>query len=233
VRYGQDKSISPAPPARPIAYANRGFESVAGHLFWRNPCRGLLGVYSSYTNWDQFGGVHGSQAAGEVEAYWGRVTLQGIVGAEWGNSASTYYTTVVPPAIGVPGAISTFTQGYDVRTRFIDRVNLKYYITDNWDAYAGHRYLGGKNALALGSEVGLPLGRGVMGTAFVEARLGGHNFEGVWGGLRFYFGQKNKTLIRRHREDDPGWFVDNLYSFINTHHPSLLPIPPLPPPGPT
>ena len=184
---------------------NRAFESGVGRLFWRNPSRGLLGAYVSYTHWDQYGGVQAAQAAGEFEAYWGRWTLRGIVGAEFGNSASTFSTTtsVIPPAIGIPGAINTvvLTQSYDVKTRFMDQINLQYYVTDNWHAYIGHRYLGGKNALALGSELGLPLGRGVMASAFVEGRIGSASFEGVWGGLRFYFGQKDKTLIRRCRED--------------------------------
>lgn len=36
-----------------------------------------------------------------------------------------------------------------------------------------------------------------------EGRVGEDSYHGVWGGVRFYFGQKDKTLIRRHREDDP------------------------------
>jgi hypothetical protein len=192
----------------------------------RNPFRGLLGAYVSYTNWDQFGGVHATQAAGEFEAYLGRWTLRGIVGAEFGNSASTYYTAtgVIPPAVGIPGVINTtvFAQGYDVKTRFMDQVNLQYYLTDNWEAYVGHRYVGGRNALALGSEIGLPLGRGVMGTAFVEGRVGSNNFEGVWGGLRFYFGRKDKSLIRRHREDDPTSPWDTLFSIVNNLSQSTL-----------
>jgi hypothetical protein len=154
---------------------NRAFDSATGHLFWRNPWQGLLGAYFSYTHWDQFGGVHANQAALEFERYWGRWTLRGIVGGEFGSSASTLSTTtfVVPPAIGIPGSINTFAlrQGYDVKSRFMDQLNLQYYLTDDWYAYVGHRYVGGKNALALGSEVGLPLGRVIMASAFVEGEL--------------------------------------------------------------
>ena len=170
---------------------SRAFESVTGHLFARNPFRGLLGAYVNYTNWDQFGGVHATQAAGEFEAYFGRWTLRGIVGAEFGNSASTYFTTtgVIPAAVGIPGLVSTttFAQGYDVKTRFMDQVNLQYYLTDNWDAYVGHRYVGGQNALALGSEIGLPLGRGMMASAFVEGRVGSERFEGRMGRIARLF----------------------------------------------
>src|SRR5947208_3988874 len=61
---------------------------IGAHLFTRDPGYGMIGVYGSYTNWDKFGGVHVSQAAIEGERYWGRWTLQGIIGAEWGNTAS-------------------------------------------------------------------------------------------------------------------------------------------------
>jgi hypothetical protein len=46
-----------------------------------------------------------------------------------------------------------------------------------------------------------------MAALFAEGRLGEAGTNGVWGGLKFYFGQKDKTLIRRNREDDPD---DNL-----------------------
>jgi hypothetical protein len=47
------------------------------------------------------------------------------------------------------------------------------------------------------------MGSRIVAALFAEGRLGQENFHGVWGGLRFYFGQKDKTLIRRNREDDP------------------------------
>ncbi|MGC1778405.1 MAG: hypothetical protein WBB34_10695 [Xanthobacteraceae bacterium] len=49
----------------------------------------------------------------------------------------------------------------------------------------------------------LPLGGGMMAGLFAEGYVGAHSDNGVWGGARFYFGRKDKTLIRRHREDDP------------------------------
>lgn len=193
------------------------FFTVAPHLFWRNPNQGLIGLYASYTDWDRFGGVHAAQAAIEGERYFGRWTVQGIAGVEWGNTASnTSVATslVAPGAGGVPGVVTTnvFTEGYNVQTRFFDQVNLKYYFTDNFAGYLGHRYLGGQNALALGGEAALPLGKGVMASAFVEARLGEHANNGIWGGFRFYFGRKDKTLMARHRQDDPAIW-DTLFSF--------------------
>jgi hypothetical protein len=98
---------------------------------------------------------------------------------------------------------NTFIETYDVKTRFFDQINLKYYVTDDWNLLIGHRYQGGKNALALGTEFALPMRSNMMATAFLEGRVGEDNFRGVWGGLRLYWGQKSKPLIARHRQDDP------------------------------
>jgi hypothetical protein len=202
------------------SFNHRAFGSFGGHLFWRDPTRALLGAYVSHTHWDQFGGVHVTQVAAEGEYYWQRWTLQGIAGVEFGNSASntTSTTVVTPGGGGAPNTANTntFIEGYDVKTRFFDQINLKYYLTDNWDAYVGHRYLGGRHALAVGTEYAMPFGRGMLGTGFIEARLGENDFHGIWGGFRFHFGQNDKPLIARHRQDDPNiWGVDPLYSIIN------------------
>jgi hypothetical protein len=202
------------------SFARRGFGALAGHFFWRDPSVGLLGVYANVTRWNQFGGVYVGQVAAEAEWYWQRWTLQGVAGVEFGNSVSntTFGGTTIPQNGPIPGlqTATTFTEGFDVKTRFFDQINIKYYLTDNWNAYVGHRYLGGKHAAAFGTEYAMALGRGVAGSAFVEGRAGQGEFHGVWGGLRFYFGQKDKTLIQRHRQDDPpAWQTDTLFSIIN------------------
>lgn len=176
------------------SFDGRFLGAGAGHLFWRDPAKALLGIYGSYTYWDQVGGVRIAHVGPEGELYLGRWTLQGVAGVEFGNSASA--------------TVGSFIQTYDIRTRFFDQVNLAYYLQDNFKLFAGHRYLGGKHALALGGEYGIPVGHGIMAALFAEGRIGEDDFHGVWGGVRFYFGQKDKTLIRRHREDDPNeWNV--------------------------
>ena len=220
----------------------RAFGAIAGHLFWRNPFTGLLGVWASYTNWNEFGGVHVSQVGGEAGYYFGRFTLQAVAGAEWGNSAANVTsiitsstsigTSIVPP--GGPNlppgtttttttattTLSNFIDSYDIRTRFFDQINLKYNFTPDWDGYVGHRYLGGKNALALGTEMALPLGRGAMGALFVEGRIGQGDFHGVWGGIKIYLGRRDKPLIARHRQDDPPIW-DSLFSILNNHNTAI------------
>src|SRR5581483_3621576 len=103
------------------------FGAAAAHLFWRDPSRGLLGLYGAHTYWDQFGGLSVSHTAVEGEAYLGRFTLQGIAGAEFGDSKT------------IVGALSTTI--YDGHTRFFDQINLAYYPIDQARVYVGHRYL--------------------------------------------------------------------------------------------
>jgi len=241
-------------------FDHRFFGGGAGHLFWRDPGRGLLGLYANHTRWSYFGGLNVTQAGGEGEVYLGRLTLQGIAGAEFGNSQSrtTVFsttsaasatsvgttpnttTTTIPPGLFFPDVGSTtttttattattttattstttttFTELFAVKTRFFDKVDLAYYVTDDWKTFVGHRYLGGKHALALGTEYALRLGGGIEMSAFVEGRVGDHAFQGVWGGLKFYFGPNDKPLIVRHRREDPNvWQPDPLFSIVNNH----------------
>jgi hypothetical protein len=233
------------------SFDRSGFGSVGGHLFWRDPTRALIGIYGDYTDWNRFGGVHLAHAAGEGAYYFGQLSLEGIAGVELGNSASSssitgvftssssstsQSTTTIPEVFPTPGetivttttvttattAITTLTESYKIKTRFFDQVNLAYYPIENWKAYVGHRYLGGRNAVALGSEYGLPLGHGIMASAFLEGRIGERDFHGIWGGLKLYFGQSDKPLIARQRRDDPPiWSADALFGILNNHATSV------------
>jgi hypothetical protein len=96
----------------------------------------------------------------------------------------------------LPGLLS-------VPDRFFDRVSASYYVTDDFELSIGHVYTFGRHGLTLGSEYGVALGGGRMASLFAHALFaeGGNN--AVLGGVRFYFGQRDKTLIDRHRQDDP------------------------------
>ena len=99
------------------------------------------------------------------------------------------------------------------------------------DGRGGEDEGGGKHAAAFGGEVALPVpGTGAMASLFAEGRAG--EYTGVWGGLKVYLGQKDKTLIRRHREDDPvQWTPESLATIAN--HTTQTPVPQPPPPPPT
>jgi hypothetical protein len=170
-------------------YDHRKLNAVAAHLFWRNPNTGLIGAYGSFTSWDQLGGqIHVGNVALEAAWYWNRLTVEGVAGIEFGNSVTSQVGQTL------------FTT--DIDTRFFDKINVAYYFLDNFKAYAGHRYLGGRHAAAFGAELAMPIPRTTnMASLFVEGRAG--EYTGVWGGLKLYFGKSNKTLIQRHRQDDP------------------------------
>ena len=163
--------------------------AVAGHLFWRNPVVGLLGIYGSHLHWDRYGGLHTNRVALEAEYYQGAWTFTAVLGAESGNSKSRISG----------GVIDTIS----VDSRFYDIVDIHYYYNENARVSIGHRYLGGKHALALGAEWSKPIAPRTLGSLFVEGRVGEDDYKSIFAGLRVYFGNSDKPLIRRHREDDP------------------------------
>ena len=203
------------------SYDSRGFGAAAAHGFWRDPSRGLLGLYGSYTSWDQVGGLRLGQFGVEGAAYLGRWTVEGIAGVESGNNQTVNFGPVI--------------QTWNIKTRFFDKVDVAYYVNDNWRVSAGHRYLGGNNAAAFGTEYAFNPGwrSGLGMSLFAEARVGENDYRGIWGGLKFYFGQRDKTLIQRHRQDDPPiGLPETLVSLSNNKGNSVIPVTPPPPPPP-
>ncbi len=167
---------------------------AGAHLFWRDPNQGLVGLYGSAIRNNSFGGLTNYKLGVEAEAYMGRFTLSGVVGFEGGNRNQVF--------VGQQGNFNVFDT-YGTRSRVFDKIDLAWYPTDNWKLSVGHRYVGGQHAAALGTEYMVGLGNGMAAALFAEARIGERDNRAVLGGLTIYFGQKDKTLIRRHREDDP------------------------------
>ena len=147
-------------------------------------------MYGDYLRWDRLGGVK----VGHVGAEWPPIPT----GLHWRVSLESSFPATASAVIG--GLIETV----NLTTRMFDKINLAYDLTDDLKFSIGHRYYGGKNALsALGGEWSFAHFNNVSPALFVEGRVGDHDANSVWGGVRVYFGQKAKSLIRRHREDDP------------------------------
>lgn len=177
-----------------------GFAGGAAHLFWRDPSKGLIGLYGSYSYANSVRstiidpniplvtirrGLGIGRGALEAEVYFNSISLEGLAGVEGGN----------------------------VKTRFFDMADIAFYATDNFRLSLGHRYTLGRHAAAFGAEYQIMPGNGI--SLFAEARAGERNFQAVWGGLRIYFGAE-KSLIRRHREDDPrARLPDDLFALGN------------------
>jgi len=167
----------------------------AGHVFWRDPSVGLLGAYGSYSHWNGIGavnvpriGTNIGRYAAEGEYYWGRWTVGGLAGYE-----------TVRVNLPVVAGLAPFS----IPNRFFDAISASYYVTDNFKLSIGHVYTIGRNALTLGSEYGFALGGGRMAALFAQGVIAGGGKNAVLGGLRVYFGQHDKTLIERNRQDDP------------------------------
>jgi hypothetical protein len=61
----------------------------------------------------------------------------------------------------------------------------------------------GRNALSLGAEFGFAAGSGTMPALFAMGSRLEDGAAALVIGVRLYLGQRDKPLIRRHREDDP------------------------------
>jgi hypothetical protein len=157
-----------------------GFVSGGGalHVFTRDPSRYLLGVTGGVvsTNGGSLWAV-----GPEAELYAGRFSFEA-----WGGYA----------AANLSAPASNSTGGF-----FIG--DLAYYPTDDWRLSIGLSSVLGDSKLRLGTEyqlhnTGMPL------SLTADARLGGSGSV-VTVGIKGYFGGNNpgKSLIDRHRQDDP------------------------------
>lgn len=186
------------------AFGNSALGTAAGHLFWRDPDKGLIGAYGDGL---LLGGKVGSgvwTAAGEFETYLGKFTGSAIIGIQGAN-----YTTagLNPFEVYAYGGRSAFT----VPNYFTDIIEAKFYPLDDLAISVGHIYSFGRNAVTGEVEYLLPQFRGgnIAPSAFVSAAYGWNNSSNIMAGIRVYFGNHDKTLIRRQREDDPASRVSN------------------------
>lgn len=102
---------------------------------------------------------------------------------------------------------------------FFSLVDLSYYASDDLRVYLGHQYAQAGSMAKAGIEWQVKSGMSL----FAEGRSGANDYDSALAGIRFYFGE-DKTLIRRHREDDPAVRLqDDLFSISqNCAAPDLM-----------
>jgi uncharacterized membrane protein YgcG len=151
--------------------------SAALHVFTRDPQSYLIGGTLGIVRTP---GAEVVAAGPEAELYAGRWTIEA-----WGGLAVAHHFA---PATDHVGAFAMAT--------------LAYYLDDNLRLTAGVSSLDGFNAVHFGAEYlldGFSLPVAVVG----DARIGQDGSLQATLGLRGYIGAPGKSLIRRHREDDP------------------------------
>ena len=157
---------------------------LGGHVFWRDPSRGLAGVIASYAQLDRSSGGPDADAiliGGEGEYYRNRLTLSVTAGHQFGDETDN--------GIFARGGLGWYfhenllvggSAGFDPQRDMVITVNSEY-------------------------QLDLEKYQGV--TVFGNGLYGDDEQIGLLAGVRLYFGGNDKSLQRRHREDDP---VDNV-----------------------
>lgn len=168
------------------AFGTLGGQEAGGvgvHLFTRDPARFLFGGFASYSAIDNFTLTNDIfRVGGEGEFYLEQFSFEGVVGYENADIASDDW-------------FGQFTAAF--------------YATDNFRIAAGYRHFLSTDA-GIASMEWQPEGLGVPVSLFVEGQVGSNDYASVFGGFRLHFGAGDKSLKRRHREDDPGNLLMNL-----------------------
>ena len=152
-------------------------DTIAGlgaHLFWRNPDVALAGLYGDFAK--LIGAPSSFYRIGpEAEIYLGPVSLEGFAGVQGESSGG--------------------------KLRFAGDLTAAIYPTDNFRLHAGVIRSLGATVGRVGGEYLMQF-NGLSPSIFADGYFGNGGTE-VRAGLRFYFGGQGKTLISRHRQDDP------------------------------
>jgi hypothetical protein len=181
------------------------FYGVAGHLFWRDPSVGLLGFYASYAKWD-------SSTTAVLEATPdGPIPLgsvQETIGAEVGK-------------VGLEGEayLGRLSLEGMVAYQFGDEEGIAgkgtvaFYPTDDLRFDISVIHLKGPGfSGGVGIEWAPPAAGGLA--LFADASIDEDDDVRAFGGATFYFGPE-KSLIQRHREDDPDVELpDDLFKIV-------------------
>lgn len=158
--------------------------ATGAHLFWRDPSKGLLGLYGDVIHVDTGEGFNFFTAAVEGALYLGRYSIDGIFGIKGGET---------------------------VETDFHNQLHISYYPIDNLSIRLGHSYSHGWNGFSLGGEWALGGSGGVTPSLFAVGLTDTNDHRAFVAGMKFYFGQRDKPLIRIHRESDPRSYVSQDY----------------------
>jgi hypothetical protein len=152
-----------------------GDTAVGGalHAFTRNPNSYLLGAYGGYVD---AGPSNIWYIGPEAELYLGSISIEAI------------------------GGYMDISDG--VGSEFYAVGDVAFYATDNLRLQVGASTVAGFESARAGLEWFLS-DTGIPASFTLEGRIGEDGFSSATAGFNLYFGGEDKSLIRRHREDDP------------------------------
>jgi hypothetical protein len=162
---------------------------VGAHLFTRNPERYLFGLFTSYHSWNS---IDIWRVAAETELYLDRFSISGLAGYE---------------GLHTPAQIGGLEVIQPDKSRFFSQVDLGYYLTDDLKVFAGYRFQDNVSFGGAGAEYMLRTG-GTPVSLFARGNFGESDHTSFTGGFKVYLGgDPDKSLIKRHRMDDPEIYV--------------------------
>ncbi len=222
-----------------LAAQNNAFVSgLTSHAYWWDSKKGLLGFYGSGEYRAQNGGESLLQLGLEGDYYLKQITLSGIVGAEtqadpqrasvatsgynggsYGYGCNQYYGCGIGAMVGSNlYEMDDFYPHFFQQTRVFDHLEFAYYPIEDLKLSVAHEYSGGMNSAVLDSEYLFRTGSGIAPSVFAEVSLGQGGNDSFLMGVRIYFGEEDKSLINRQREDDPTTHMRRtLETYSNLH----------------
>lgn len=149
---------------------------------------------------DGYAGVQGHLFMRDPDSYLIGVTahyvsLDGEDLFRIGPEAELYLDNITISAVA---AFEDFDGNFD--DSFVGGIEAKFYATENFAIAAGYRHFLDTDAAALNIEYQPET---FPASFFMDGMVGSDDYASIMGGIRFYFGGDDKSLIRRHREDDP------------------------------
>lgn len=156
------------------------FGGGAAHLFWRDPETALFGLYTDVVGVGSTGFGGGGtiwRFGAEAELYLDRVSIEAFAGGDHVSGGGTN------------------------RTFFSAEAFAALYVTDNVRVHAGIGHRFNSTYGRIGGEAIMPFASNNV-ALFADATFA-RNTTTVGGGVRVYFGDPGKSLIDRHRQDDP------------------------------
>jgi hypothetical protein len=146
------------------------------HAFTRDPNSYLLGVIGGYGD---VGSTHVWYGGPEVELYLNNISIEAV------------------------GGLMNIDFNPTHKDKAFAIADVGFYATENFRLTAGLSSIAGFNSGHIGAEW-LLADMGLPASFTVDGRIGEHGFATLSAGFSLYFGgDTGKSLIRRHREDDP------------------------------